>query len=243
MQAFVDALRAAAESAALPLVGCAAAAAYDAATPAPSRLAARHPRARGVVVLAQGGAAFWERFAAARRRAAWPATAADPLDAWTRGVVADVVATAQAAVPLPCRVIFPTDAAVDFRRLGVLAGLGVPSRLGLLVHPEFGSWIALRAAILVPVALAPTTAAMDGFAPCETCAGRPCEPACPAGAVSARGWDVPACSAHRARPDETCGSGCHARLACPVGAAHRYPPDALAFHQAAARRLMAARPR
>lgn len=237
VQKFLDALRATAAAAALPLVGTTSVAAYDDAAPAGGRLAVRHPHARTVVVLAQGGAGFWERFRRDVTGAGRLADAEDPLDAWTRAVVADVVARAQAAAPRPCRLVFPTDAAVDFRRLGMLAGLGVPSRLGLLMHPEYGTWIALRAAVLVPVPLAPSPS-LAGFAPCETCDGRPCEPACPAGAVSERGWDVPACTAHRMRPDETCGAGCHARLACPVGAAQRYPEDALRFHQAAARRLM-----
>jgi hypothetical protein len=241
MHPFVDAIRAAAEAAALPVVGSAAVATYDAAVPPRGRLGVRHPGARGVVVLAQGGGGFWVRFRAARS-ASWLARADDPLDAWTRVVVAGVVAAAQSVAPLPVRLVFPSDAAVDFRRLGLLAGLGVPSRLGLLMHPEFGTWLALRAAVLVPVALPPSRGLGD-FAPCDACRDRPCEPACPVGAVSARGWDVPACRAHRRLPDETCGAGCHARLACPVGAAHRYPEDALRFHQAAARRLMAPGPR
>jgi hypothetical protein len=36
-----------------------------------------------------------------------------------------------------------------------------------------------------------------------------------------------------------CASGCTARLDCVYGRAHRPPADALAFHQAAARRMMA----
>lgn len=232
---FLEALRVAATRAALPLAGTVDVARYDAAAPETGRLRARYPGARSAVVLAQGGPEFWERFAAAR--AGWRRVPADPLDAWTRTVAADVVACAQASVPLPCRLLFPTDAAVDFRHLGRLAGLGVPSRLGMLMHPEFGSWLALRAAVLVPATLPPTPG-LDAFAPCETCADRPCEAACPAAAVSERGWDAAACMAHRLRPDETCASGCHARLACPVGADRMLPEAARRHHQAAARGLM-----
>jgi hypothetical protein len=51
---------------------------------------------------------------------------------------------------------------------------------------------------------------------------------------------VPACSAHRLADEAHCASGCTARIACVYGRAHVHPPDALAFHQAAARRTMAA---
>jgi len=106
--------------------------------------------------------------------------------------------------------------------------------VGVLVHPIYGPWMALRAAILVRGRLeAPRPA--DGFDPCPTCRERSCITACPAGAVGPAGWNVPRCAAHRARPDDPCAMRCHARVACVLGPEHRYPDDALAYHQRRAR--------
>jgi hypothetical protein len=55
---------------------------------------------------------------------------------------------------------------------------------------------------------------------------------------------VPRCAGHRlSGVGDGCDAGCHARIACVLAPEHRYPPEALAFHQTAARAAMAARSR
>jgi hypothetical protein len=58
------------------------------------------------------------------------------------------------------------------------------------------------------------------------------------GAVGPDGWNVAGCVAHRLAAESHCTSGCAARIECVYGRSHRPPPEALAFHQAAARRTM-----
>src|SRR5262249_30131946 len=71
----------------------------------------------------------------------------------------------------------------------------------------------------------------DGFDPCPQCTERACIAACPGGAATAAGWDVPGCATHRLQAEDACAARCHARFECVIGRPHRYPPDALAYHQ------------
>jgi hypothetical protein len=228
------------------VIGAADVARYDAAVPPRHAVGTRVPDARTVVVIGNGGAALWEVF---RRHCEDDPSAArqpEPLDAFTRSVVMDAVGSPGLDLGEPPRVAFPFEdepLALSFVHLAECAGLGRRSLVGVLVHPEFGPWFALRAALLLPFALdAPRPA--DGFDPCPGCVERPCIAACPGGAVGPGGWDVPRCAGHRlSGVGDGCDAGCHARIACVLAPEHRYPPEALAFHQTAARAAMAARSR
>lgn len=90
------------------------------------------------------------------------------------------------ATPLPYPVekggIFLKDAAV-------LAGLGVIGKNNLLITPEYGPRIRLRA-LFLDREIQPTADA--GFAPCEDCA-RPCHRSCPEKAFRSGQYDVALC--------------------------------------------------
>lgn len=218
----------------LDLVGVASSADYDASVSERHRLAVIAPGMQSAIVIGNGGRAFWDAFQRDRRR--WTL---HPLDAFTRAVVTEALSP----LPAGARLVFPFDwpgTPLSFVHLAECAGLGRRSLLGVLVHPEYGPWMALRAAVLLPDVVPPTP--LPSFDPCPTCVERPCIAACPAGAVGPAGWDVPGCMAHRLRPVDDCAGGCHARIDCVLGRAHRYPPEAMAFHQRAARATMAALP-
>jgi hypothetical protein len=121
---------------------------------------------------------------------------------------------------------------VDLVALARRAGLGGASRLGLLVQPEYGPWLSLRALVLTdrPLPEPPRTE----FAPCDGCPA-PCAEACPASAPRAlpAGFDVAACGTQRARAGP-CRLRCTARHACRLGQHHAYHPEAEARHMAAA---------
>ena len=232
MEPLLERLRARLAPHGLNLVGTTEIATYDAVVPPAWLLGPRAGDARTAVVIGNGGGAFWTAFQ--RHLAADPAAGrvADPLDAFTRQVVGEAIAPLHDELGT-ARVVFPFELhplAVSFVHLAECAGLGRRSLLGILVHPEYGPWMALRAAILVPFALSAPRPA-DGFDPCPTCVERPCITACPVGAVGPSGWDVPRCAAHRIAAPDDCGSGCHSRIACVYGREHRYPSDAMAFHQ------------
>ena len=108
----------------------------------------------------------------------------------------------------------------DFISLARAAGIGVPSRLRLLLHPAFGPWLAIRSLLLTELRLRPSKP-LESFDPCNGCAQ--CARGCPASAFRAGRLDVAACSKGRLR-DEQCQQGCPARRACVIGGEHAYGP-------------------
>ncbi|MCA9771140.1 MAG: hypothetical protein KC466_01950, partial [Myxococcales bacterium] len=112
-------------------------------------------------------------------------------------------------------------------RLALDAGLGVPSKLGLLIHPTWGPWLGLRAAVATDLDLSPT-ASLGAWNPCEGCPA-PCAGACHGAAVGPRGWDMRACVESKVS-DDRCRGGCDARSACVVAPEHRYDDDEIRYH-------------
>ena len=222
-------------------VGVASPAAYAVRVREELRLASRAPWARSVVVVGNGGGALWRRVVAWADRDGGIGAQSDPVDEFTAASIERTVRPLVAG--LRSRIVYPFRFAEDplsFVDLAVAAGLGTPSLLRVLVHPEFGPWIALRAAILVEAELyAPRPA--EGYDPCPTCVERSCIPACPGEVVRfPEGWDVAGCIDHRQRTGD-CESRCHARFDCVVGREHRYADDALAHHHRRAWRMMSDR--
>lgn len=214
-------------AAGLQAVGVADVAAWDAQVGPERRSAALLPGARSILVFGSGGRALWDALVAdVRAHPAHLAQEEHPLDAYVRRAV---LAADPALGDVRRRWFFAAADAelhLDFRLLASLAGLGGRSRLGLLLHPEFGLWLGLRAAVFLDAAL-PVSPPPDPD-PCAGCPA-PCIPACPGGAFVDGAWDVGRCSAfHDA--SAACASTCHSRLACPRGAEHRYPPDELVYH-------------
>lgn len=217
----------------LNLVGVTTPRDYDERVPPSHRLGSAD--AGAIVVVGNGGGAFWAAYRDHLARRPDAARVAHPLDAFTEGVLREYAlpiargASPHAALRLPFEDAAPP---LSFVHLAEAAGLGSRSVLGLLVHPEFGPWMALRGAIFVDVPLRAARPAA-GFDPCGSCRDRPCLDACPAGAMAwPVGWDVPACVAFRVERGDgnPCPDRCHARVACVYGRRHRYPDDALAYH-------------
>ncbi len=221
----------------LNLVGVALAETYDALVPEGYRL---RGAARAVLVIGNGGGAFWRAFRAHAGRCPGFAERTHPLDEFTRDVIATHATTALADAGVRGAPRFPFDdaaPALSFVHLAEAAGLGRRGLLGILLHPEFGPWMALRAAFLLDAPLRGARPAA-GFAPCDTCAERPCIAACPGGAVSSEGWSIEGCVTHRLAQPGNCDAACHARVACVYGRAHVYPAEANAYHQGRARGVM-----
>ncbi len=166
----------------------------------------------------------------------WPGFAASPeaqdgqpdgLDRWSRRVVGRVAKELGATALFP----FGGPPYLPFQRWAQRAEPVHPSPLGILIHPDWGLWHAYRGvlAFVEDIALPDPDRRAS---PCDSCVAKPCLSACPVGAFSRAGYDVPACINHIASPSGTdcMDFGCRARRACPVGAEYRYRPDQAQFH-------------
>jgi hypothetical protein len=210
------------------LLGVLAVTRYDALVPTAWGSRALRPGARSALVVASGGRALFDAFSVAPE-ASLPS---DPLDAYTRRVVG----AAAARLGGGARALFAFEQRggvyADFVALGQAAGLGAPSRLGLLLHPEFGPWMSIRALLLTEREVVETRPA-PGFDPCGSCAA-PCVRACRGAAVPTSGFrfDIAACGATRAS-EPGCRLRCDARRSCVIAPDQAYRPEAEAHHMRA----------
>jgi hypothetical protein len=136
--------------------------------------------------------------------------AADALDRWSRRVITNI-ATAfggQALFPFAGPPWHP------FTSWALASGQFHTSPVTLLVHPRMGLWTSFRGAISFNIELT------GGLAenPCDSCATKPCLTACPPRALTADGYDLPACHDFLDQDaGQTClNRGCLVRAACPL---------------------------
>ena len=152
--------------------------------------------------------------------------APDPLDRWSRRVI-DALAERFGA-----RALYPFGGPpwTPFQAWALRSGRAWESPVRLLVHDTAGLLVSFRGALALTARLA--LPEPPAAAPCAGCAERPCLTACPAGALDAEGYDVPAC---RAFLDTPAGSdcmelGCAVRRACPVSRGYARDPAQSAYH-------------
>ncbi|MBV9287790.1 MAG: 4Fe-4S dicluster domain-containing protein [Hyphomicrobiales bacterium] len=178
---------------------------------------------RTLVLVGMAGRMGWDAFAASPEGSDG---LAHPLDRFSRRVIGALAAELGAEALFP----FGGPPYWPFQQWARRAEPVHPSPIGVLIHPIYGLWHSYRGALGVHEAL--ELPQFEGSpSPCETCLERPCLSACPAGAFSLGGYDVPACVAHlrRAAGEDCMTAGCLARRACPVGRGHAHGPDRAAF--------------
>lgn len=216
------------------LVGVVGAAAFDAAQPSGRRAREAFPECGNVLVMGSGGPRFWERMVAADGEPGVPRPWRHPIHAYTRRTAGELAAWLRER-GVESRIVHPGDRRpLNFVQLAEMAGLGTISPvIGLLLHPEFGPWVSLRAALLVrgaPFVPADADGQALDFAPCLSCV-KPCLRACPAQVYDGLGGvALERCAAHRHAGG--CDDGCDVRRACPVGTEHRYGRTEEAFRHA-----------
>lgn len=172
---------------------------------------------RATILLGPDPATFWPALQAAPE-----ASAPNPVDAWSARVIGDW------AQDLGAEARFPFGQPLQpFMTWALASGRCHVSPVGMLVHDAQGLMVSFRGALLFEheIALPPAPAK-----PCDTCAA-PCLTACPVGALTGEGYDLPACHAWLDDPANACmDRGCAVRRACPVS---KVRPDAQSAHHMA----------
>jgi hypothetical protein len=194
---------------------------YDALVPDAWRTERVDPGSRGVLIVGNGGRALWPIFEAAPEAA----LRRDPLDRYTERVLRDLSTRFTPPLVFALYTERRAEHYLPLVSLAERAGLGTPGRMGLLLHPTYGPWLAIRAALYVPFALPPPTPGR--FEPCVGCPA-PCATHCRGGAVG-ESFDARACLRSKL-PDGPCRASCDARSACIAGREHAYTAEQSAHH-------------
>lgn len=224
----------------LNLLGVADAERFDRAQCAGRRARDLAPTCGSILLLGSGGRSHWDWLQrVVPDQLLRPVPGVDPIDGQSRAVADDLLGWL-AEFGIAGRVVGPNDPdTLNFVQLGEAAGLGTISPvIHQLLHPEYGPWVSLRAALLLdgrPLG-SPDPEVSTAFQPCECCP-RPCVAACPVSAYGEPpgltptctpcGPQLQRCADNRLAGD--CADGCDVRRSCPVGGEHRYSPAEEAY--------------
>ena len=148
----------------------------------------------------------------------------DPVDRWSRRVVGTL------ACNLGGKALFPFGGPPyqPFFSWALRTGRVWESPVRLLVHETQGLLVSFRGALALKD---PLNLPAVPEKPCDTCA-KPCLTACPVGALSGVGYDLPGCHGFLNSPGgQGCmGGGCLARRACPVSQGYARMAEQSAYH-------------
>lgn len=200
----------------------------------------KHNQAGYLALFGNVGSSMWKAFS---RSPEYREQLPHPLNRWSERI------GRQMATEFSARALFPFTGPPHwpFLRWAKKAEKLQNSKLGMLIHPQFGLWHAYRFALVLPIAVADS--ATDPKANisvplphsdiCGACKLQPCCGACPVQAFSTNAsgtvYDVQVCFNYlSSHPDSDCMTqGCQARIACPQGAGYRYAPSHAGFHMRA----------
>ena len=173
---------------------------------------------RSLLLLGPREPGFWDVIKAAPE---WGGP--DPVDRWSRRVVGGL------ACDLGAKALFPFGGPPyqPFHAWALRSGAVWESPVRLLVHGTQGLMVSFRGALaLKELVELPAPAAR----PCDGCS-KPCLTACPVGALTGAGYDLPRCHGFLDHGGGDClGGGCLVRRACPLSQAYARMPGQSAYH-------------
>jgi len=185
-------------------------------------------QANTLILFGNAGSSIWSVFSQSEEFADGKD---DPLNRWSERVGRSLAASWGGDALFP----FGEPPYQPFLKWGRKSEQLRSSKLGMLMHAEYGLWHAYRFALALPQTLdvARLQATSEGHH-CDTCGSKPCLSGCPVDAFDGENYDVEKCFHYLDdHPRAQCHrSGCQARVACPEGRDYRYLPDHAAFHMA-----------
>lgn len=174
-------------------------------------------RRGALAVLVGNTRALWPCFIEAFHASERLRACGNPLDTWIVSVLEDCVGQ----IPEPCELRFshePGDGFVSMLHLAEASGLAHVGPAHLAVHPVHGTWIGLRA-VLVVDAGAPGGHPEFAEPACQTC-GAPCLEALKAAQANTEADEIAS----------SWQAWVAVRDACPVGEAARYSEAQIRYH-------------
>nr|WP_194308516.1 ferredoxin [Gemmobacter straminiformis] len=163
---------------------------------------------------------FWAHLTA---QPEWRDGQRDPVDRWSERVLVNIASAHSATAIFP----FGGPPYHPFYRWALRTGRIWESPVRLLVHEHQGLMVSFRGALALRdrIDLAPPAAR-----PCDGCVAKPCLSACPVGALTNLGYDVPACHAYLDTGSDCLNEGCHPRRACPLSQGYARLAEQSAYH-------------
>lgn len=172
-----------------------------------------------VVLLGPKEPGFWLAFTGSPE---WQDGQPDPIDRWSHRVISKI------AVRYHAEPLFPFGPqAANFLGLALESGAAWSSPVGMLVHDNAGLMISYRGALRLDHQIERAI----HQSPCPSCT-RPCTKACPVGALSENGYDIPKCKTYLKTLEgaDCLQNGCLARRVCPVSGAYARNPAQSGYH-------------
>lgn len=185
-----------------------------------------------LILIGHGGTTLWQAIQEANR-AHQIETKIDrnsdehPIDTFSIATVQHFLQTEWAGCDY--EILYPGSRTIGLQSLGKQAGWHHPSPFMVGINEYFGSWFAYRVAVLANTQL-PLTSKVETVSPCSSCRDRVCVTACPAQALNDGQFHLEKCLDYRQQASSLCEKTCLARVACPVGDAHRYTDAQMNYH-------------
>lgn len=174
---------------------------------------------QAIVMLGPLEPGFWAAFTASPE---WADGLPDPMDRWSARVIGALATELRATPHFPFG-----DPPAPFLTWAMNSHAAWQSPVGMLVQAKAGLMVSYRGALEFDMGL--SVPATDK--PCNTC-DAPCQTACPVGALTDDGYDVPKCKTFlRTDAGQDClTGGCLVRRACPVSQTYGRDPAQSAYH-------------